>query len=67
MITINFFKRKQPYPFRSHFRKQVFRIGNGEFGYGYQRSFYLPKDLFYGLEYIPQVSNETNDIVYYEI
>ncbi|AYY80922.1 MAG: DNA polymerase beta superfamily protein [Proteus vulgaris] len=28
--------------------------------------FYLPKDLFYGLEYTPQVSNETNDIVYYE-
>ncbi|MEQ4907240.1 DNA polymerase beta superfamily protein [Proteus vulgaris] len=29
--------------------------------------FYLPKDLFYGLEYTPQVSNETNDIVYYEL
>lgn len=29
--------------------------------------FYLPKDKFYGLEYIPQVSNETNDIVYYEL
>ncbi|KOS06466.1 nucleotidyltransferase [Flavobacterium akiainvivens] len=29
--------------------------------------FYLPKEVFYGTEYIPQVSNETNDIVYYEI
>jgi predicted nucleotidyltransferase len=29
--------------------------------------FYLPKDQFYGLQYIPQVSNETNDEVYYEI
>ncbi len=29
--------------------------------------FYLPKENFYGLNYIPQVSNETNDIVYYEI
>ncbi|SHI84667.1 nucleotidyltransferase domain-containing protein [Flavobacterium terrae] len=29
--------------------------------------FYLPKDQFYGLEYIPQISNETNDEVYYEI
>jgi len=29
--------------------------------------FYLPKELFFGLEYTPQVSNETNDIVYYEI
>lgn len=29
--------------------------------------FFMPKDLFYGLEYIPQISNETNDIVYYEL
>jgi uncharacterized protein len=29
--------------------------------------FYLPKNKFYGLEYIPQISNETNDIVYYEL
>ncbi|SEK77938.1 Predicted nucleotidyltransferase [Olivibacter domesticus] len=29
--------------------------------------FYLPKEQFFGLEYIPQVSNETNDEVYYEL
>lgn len=29
--------------------------------------YYLPKDQFFGLEYIPQISNETNDEVYYEI
>ncbi|MEZ0004792.1 putative nucleotidyltransferase [Flavobacterium sp. 28YEA47A] len=29
--------------------------------------FYLPKEKFYGLDYIPQVANETNDEVYYEI
>lgn len=29
--------------------------------------FVLPKDLFYGLEIIAQVNNETNDIVYYEL
>ncbi|WP_278551972.1 nucleotidyltransferase domain-containing protein [Elizabethkingia bruuniana] len=29
--------------------------------------YYLPKDSFLGLNYIPQVSNETNDITYYEI
>lgn len=29
--------------------------------------FYLPKDKFYGIDYIPQISNETNDIVYYEL
>ncbi len=29
--------------------------------------FVLPKHLFYGFEYTPQVSNESNDIVYYEL
>jgi uncharacterized protein len=29
--------------------------------------FVLPKDMFYGLEYTPQVNSETNDIVYYEL
>ena len=29
--------------------------------------FVLPKDLFYSLNYVPQVANETNDIVYYEL
>ncbi len=29
--------------------------------------FYLPKEKFYGLEYISQIANETNDEVYYEL
>ncbi len=29
--------------------------------------FLLPKEDFYGLNYVPQVNNETNDIVYYEL
>ncbi|MGV0921682.1 DNA polymerase beta superfamily protein [Empedobacter falsenii] len=29
--------------------------------------FYLPKNEFYGFEYQAQISNETNDILYYEI
>ncbi|WNI36597.1 DNA polymerase beta superfamily protein [Chryseobacterium sp. SG20098] len=29
--------------------------------------YYLPKEDFFGLNYIPQVSNETNDLTYYEI
>lgn len=29
--------------------------------------FVLPKDMYYSLEYTPQVNNETNDIVYYEL
>lgn len=29
--------------------------------------YYLPQELYYSLDYIPQVNNETNDIVYYEL
>ena len=29
--------------------------------------FFLPKEKFYGFEYVQQVSNESNDIVFYEI
>ena len=29
--------------------------------------FYLPAEQFYGLHYIPQISSETNDEVYYEL
>lgn len=29
--------------------------------------FYLSREQFYGLQYTPQISNDTNDIVYYEI
>lgn len=29
--------------------------------------FYLPKERFYGFTYVPQVANESNDIVFYEI
>lgn len=29
--------------------------------------YYLPKKKFFGLDYIPQIANETNDEVYYEI
>ncbi|MCD2425332.1 nucleotidyltransferase domain-containing protein [Niabella pedocola] len=29
--------------------------------------FVLPRDWYYSMDYVPQVSNETNDIVYYEL
>lgn len=48
--------------------------GSRSFGLATQNSdtdirgvYYLPKEDFFGLHYIPQISNETNDITYYEI
>lgn len=32
-----------------------------------QGVYYMPREDFFGLNYVPQVSNETNDITYYEI
>ncbi len=29
--------------------------------------FVLPKDRFFGLDYVPQIANETNDVVHYEL
>lgn len=29
--------------------------------------FYLPQNRFYGLDYLPQVNNPSNDVVYYEL
>lgn len=48
--------------------------GSRSFGLATQNSdtdirgvYYLPKEDFFGLNYTPQISNETNDITYYEI
>lgn len=48
--------------------------GSKSFGLATEKSdtdikgvFYLPKREFYTHEYIPQISNDTNDIVYYEL
>lgn len=54
----------------------IFEVITGSKAYGLDTAksdtdirgvFVLPKNLFYSLEYVPQVSNETNDIVYYEL
>jgi uncharacterized protein len=54
----------------------IFEVITGSKAYGLDTAksdtdirgvFVLPKHLFYGLEYKPQINNETNDIVYYEL
>ena len=54
----------------------VFEVVTGSKAYGLDTAksdtdirgvFILPKEIFYSLEYTAQVSNETNDIVYYEL
>jgi uncharacterized protein len=54
----------------------IFEVITGSRSYGLDTAasdadirgvFILPKSIFYSLEYIPQVSNDSNDIVYYEL
>ena len=54
----------------------IFEVITGSRAYGLDTAksdtdirgvFVLPKELFYSLDYVPQVANETNDIVYYEL
>jgi uncharacterized protein len=54
----------------------VFEVITGSKAYGLDTAksdtdikgvFVLPKELFYGLNYVEQINNETNDIVYYEL
>jgi uncharacterized protein len=49
-------------------------VGSKAYGLSTEKSdtdirgiFILPKELYYSLDYTPQVSNATNDIVYYEL
>ena len=46
---------------------RAFGLATRKFGYRYTGCLLSAKDSFLGLDYIPQVSNETNDITYYEI
>lgn len=67
MITIDFLKQNNLILFEAISGSKSFGLATENSDTDIKGVFYLPKDLFFGLEYIPQVSNATNDIVYYEI
>ena len=67
MITIDYLKQNNLILFEAISGSRSFGLATENSDTDIKGVFYLPKDLFFGLEYIPQVSNESNDIVYYEI
>ncbi len=67
MIDLDFLKQNNLILFEAVSGSNAFGLATEHSDVDIKGVFYLPKDLFFGLEYIPQVSNETNDIVYYEI
>ncbi len=67
MLTIEILKRDDLILYECISGSKAYGLDTKESDTDIRGVFYLPKDMFYGLEYCSQVSNETNDIVYYEL
>lgn len=66
-MTIEFLKNKNLLLFEAISGSRAFGLATENSDTDIRGIYYLPKEDFFGLNYIPQISNETNDITYYEI
>jgi len=66
-MTIEFLKTKNLLLFEAISGSRAFGLATENSDTDIRGVYYLPKEDFFGLNYIPQISNETNDITYYEI
>ena len=66
-MTIQILKNKNLLLFEAISGSRSFGLATENSDTDIKGVFYLPKEDFFGLNYIPQISNETNDEVYYEI
>src|SRR5689334_15149349 len=67
MLTIEKIKDKGWLIFEAIVGSKAYGLDNAKSDTDIRGVFVLPKELFYSLDYVPQVANETNDIVYYEL
>ena len=67
MLTIEEVKRKGWLIFETIAGSRAYGLETPSSDTDIKGVFVLPKELFYSLDYTAQVSNETNDIVYYEL
>lgn len=67
MLTIDFLKKNNLILFECISGSKAYGLSTEKSDTDIRGIFYMPKSDFYGLNYISQVSNETNDIVYYEL
>jgi len=67
MLTIEYIKGNGWLIFEAIVGSKAYGLDTAKSDTDIRGVFVLPKDLFYSLEYTPQVSNESNDIVYYEL
>ncbi|MBO9199372.1 MULTISPECIES: DNA polymerase beta superfamily protein [Niastella] len=66
-MTINEIKEKGLLLFECISGSKAYGLNTAQSDTDLRGVYYLPKAQFYGLEYIPQISNETSDEVYYEL
>jgi uncharacterized protein len=66
-MTINEIKEKGLLLFNCISGSRAYGLATEQSDTDLKGVYYLPKEQFYGLEYIGQVNNETNDEVYYEL
>lgn len=66
-MTIQHLKNKNLLLFEAISGSRAFGLATENSDTDIRGVYYLPKEDFFGLNYIPQISNETNDLTYYEI
>lgn len=67
MLTIDFLKKNNLILFECISGSKAYGLNTEKSDTDIRGVFYMPKKDFYGFNYVPQISNETNDIVYYEL
>src|ERR1044071_8522804 len=67
MLTIEEIKNKGLLIFEAVLGSRAYGLDTESSDTDIRGIFVLPKEMFYSLEYIPQASNEKNDIVYFEL
>lgn len=66
-IDIDYLKRNNLILFEAISGSQAYGLATPESDMDIKGVFYLPKEMFYANQFIDQVNNDSNDIVYYEI
>lgn len=67
MLTIDYIKEKGWLIFEAIVGSKAYGLNTATSDTDIRGVFVLPKEIFYSLDYYSQVSNESNDIVYYEL
>jgi hypothetical protein len=67
MLTIEYVKENGWLAFEAITGSKAYGLATAASDTDIRGVFVLPKNLYYSLDYTPQVANESNDIVYYEL